>query len=36
MERKTLLLSAAEVLSCLDLDEVFLVVEKTFRETGLG
>jgi len=36
MERKTLLLSAAEVLSCLDLDEVFRVVEKTFRETGLG
>ena len=36
MERKTLLLSASEVLSCLDLDEVFRVVEETFRETGLG
>ena len=36
MERKTLLLSASQVLSCLDLDEVFQVVEETFRETGLG
>ena len=36
MERKTLILSASEVLSCLDLDETFRVVEETFRETGLG
>jgi alanine dehydrogenase len=36
MERKTLLLSASQVLSCLDLDEVFRVVEETFRENGLG
>lgn len=36
MDRKTLILSASEVLSCLDPDEVFRVVEETFRETGLG
>jgi ornithine cyclodeaminase/alanine dehydrogenase-like protein (mu-crystallin family) len=36
MERKTLILSASEVLSCLDPDDVFRVVEETFRETGLG
>jgi alanine dehydrogenase len=36
MERKTLILSASEVLNCLDPDEVFRVVEETFRETGLG
>jgi ornithine cyclodeaminase/alanine dehydrogenase-like protein (mu-crystallin family) len=36
MERRTLLLSASQVLSCLDLDEVFQVVEETFRETGMG
>jgi ornithine cyclodeaminase/alanine dehydrogenase-like protein (mu-crystallin family) len=36
MERKTLILTASEVLSCLDRDEVFRVVEETFRETGLG
>jgi ornithine cyclodeaminase/alanine dehydrogenase-like protein (mu-crystallin family) len=36
MERKTLILTASEVLSCLDPDEVFRVVEETFRETGLG
>ena len=36
MERKTLILSASEVLGCLDPDDVFRVVEETFRETGLG
>jgi ornithine cyclodeaminase/alanine dehydrogenase-like protein (mu-crystallin family) len=36
MDRKTLILSASEVLSCLDQEEVFSVVEETFRETGLG
>jgi len=36
MERRTLILSASEVLSCLDIDEIFGVVEETFRETGLG
>ncbi|MCX5915624.1 MAG: ornithine cyclodeaminase family protein [Deltaproteobacteria bacterium] len=36
MDRKTLILSASEVLSCLDLDETFRVVEETFREAGLG
>ena len=36
MDRKTLILSASEVLRCLDPDEVFRVVEETFRETGLG
>ena len=36
MDRRTLILSASEVLSCLDLDETFRVVEETFRETGLG
>jgi ornithine cyclodeaminase/alanine dehydrogenase-like protein (mu-crystallin family) len=36
MDRKTLILSASEVLSCLDLDETFRVAEETFRETGLG
>jgi len=36
MERKTLILSAPEVLQCLDMDEVIQVVEETFRESGLG
>jgi alanine dehydrogenase len=36
MDRKTLILSASEVLSCLDQEEVFSIVEETFRETGLG
>jgi len=36
MERKTLILTASEVLSCLDSDDVFRVVEETFLETGLG
>ena len=36
MEKKTLILSASEVLRCLHPDEVFRVVEETFRETGLG
>jgi ornithine cyclodeaminase/alanine dehydrogenase-like protein (mu-crystallin family) len=36
MDRKTLILTASEVLRCLDPDEVFRVVEETFRETGLG
>jgi len=36
MERKTLILTASEVLSCLDPDEVFRVVEETFRDAGLG
>jgi len=36
MERKTLILSASEALSCLDPDEVFSAVEETFRETGFG
>ncbi len=36
MNRKTLILSASEVLSCLDPDETLRVAEETFRETGLG
>ncbi|KPK86915.1 MAG: hypothetical protein AMJ94_17590 [Deltaproteobacteria bacterium SM23_61] len=36
MERRTLILSAPEVLSCLDLDETLGVAEETFRENGLG
>jgi ornithine cyclodeaminase/alanine dehydrogenase-like protein (mu-crystallin family) len=36
MDRRTLILTASEVLSCLDIDEIFGVVEETFRETGLG
>jgi alanine dehydrogenase len=36
MDRETLILTASEVLSCLDIDEVFGIVEETFRETGLG
>jgi alanine dehydrogenase len=36
MDRKTLILSASQVLSCLDPGEVFSTVETTFRETGLG
>jgi alanine dehydrogenase len=36
MDRRILVLSASEVLSCLGLDETFRVVEETFREAGLG
>jgi len=36
MERRTLILSASEVLNCLDQEEVFSVVEETFRDAGLG
>ncbi len=36
MDRRTLILSAPEALSCLDPDETLRVAEETFRETGLG
>ena len=36
MERRTLILSEPEVKQCVDLDEVFKIVEETFREAGKG
>lgn len=36
MKRKTLIMSADDVASCVDLDEVFEVVERVFRYTGDG
>ncbi len=36
MDRKTLVLSEPEVKQCVDLDEVFRILEDTFREAGKG
>jgi ornithine cyclodeaminase/alanine dehydrogenase-like protein (mu-crystallin family) len=36
MERKTLILSEPEVRQCIDLDDVFKILEETFREAGRG
>jgi alanine dehydrogenase len=36
MERKTLILSEPEVRQCVDLDDVFRILEETFREAGKG
>ena len=35
MERKTLILSEPEVRQCVDLDDVFKILEETFRESDI-